>query len=45
MLSAAGDRPRAEKCDTGDKRARVWELILVGPAVEEPRHVFEGERA
>jgi hypothetical protein len=36
---------RAGKCDTADKRARAWELILVGPAVEEARHVFEGERA
>ena len=36
---------RAEKCDAGGKRARVCELILVGPAVEEARHIAECERA
>ena len=29
----------------GGERARVWELILVGPTVEEAPHVFEGEGA
>ncbi|MDT7555488.1 MAG: hypothetical protein QOI16_4541 [Pseudonocardiales bacterium] len=39
------DRHRAQVRAIGPKTARAWERPPVDPAVEEARHVLEGERA